>query len=71
MFDCFLPRRRDPLAERVIGDRAPYEMDARQSSSTWVARALQVGPARLAEAARDDKAALDHHAKHNKLPELM
>lgn len=50
---CFHSCRSDPAAERIIGERAPFETDARRMSQ-WLPQAVQVGPAMLAQAASDD-----------------
>lgn len=63
------PRRRaSPGAERIIGERAPFETDSRHAAS-WAARALQLGGQRLDEALRDEQACMDLWSTTGRQPE--
>ncbi|KAL4450740.1 hypothetical protein ABPG77_001096 [Micractinium sp. CCAP 211/92] len=57
-----------PGAERIIGERAPFETDSRHAAS-WAARALQLGGQRLDEALRDEQACMDLWSTTGRQPE--
>lgn len=70
LLPCWPPRRRaDPGAERVIGERAPFETDTRHAAA-WATHALQLGGQRLDDALRDEQAFLEHWASMGQAPEL-
>jgi len=64
-----LPRcRRDPGQERIIGERAPFETDARHVAS-WAPRALTAAAGKLVEAQRDDQECMEHWQVAGRMPD--
>lgn len=57
-----------PGAERVIGERAPFETDSRHAAG-WATHALQLGGQRLDEALRDEQACMDHWGRAGRTPD--